>query len=41
MMPESPLPYPEIAVKEQNKEYAREILSNVGGTDSEMSAIAR
>jgi bacterioferritin len=40
MMPESSLPYPEIAVKEQNKEYAREILSNIGGADAEMSAVA-
>jgi bacterioferritin len=40
MMREPPLPYPEISVKEQNKEYAREILSNIGGADSEMSAIA-
>jgi bacterioferritin len=40
MMREPPVPYPETQVKEQNKEYAREILSNIGGTDSEMSAIA-
>lgn len=34
------LPYPEITVAEKNPEHAKMILSNIGGTDSEMSAVA-
>lgn len=36
----SPLPYPKIKIKEKNRFFAREILSNVGGKVSEMSAVA-
>lgn len=36
----STLPYPDIRVAGKNPEYARAILSNIGGDDSEMSAVS-
>lgn len=36
----SELPYPPIEVKEKNPLYAAQILSNIGGENSEMSAVA-
>ena len=36
----SPMPYPPVQVEKKNPAYARVILDNVGGTNSEMSAIS-
>lgn len=37
----SPLPYPPIQVASRNRYYAKEMLDNVGGVGSEMSAVCR
>lgn len=34
------LPYPPIHVQQQNRRYAMEMLDNIGGRDSEMSAVS-